>query len=245
MKVAFKVNERPPSLGWMVNDMAEQMPADVYLSLGDDALCLTPNWDEKIAEAWRANPKAVWWWHPKREDQPVLYAIVSHEWKQAAGKIFTDYFPFWYDDLWLLSLWILAAEGPMLTLDIEIMDCPRVTHRMRDLRFWHEFYISMAPERVRQAKSIAKALDFPQSKIVGAAVGLPHLSITEALSQRLCMTPPEFEENMEKIVENQGAKGPPTPEYLKAKARAELIMKQRKFLTASLGTLESLNGIAA
>lgn len=240
MPVAIKVNERPLSLGWMVNDMADHMPADVYLSLADDTLVLTPGWDEKIAEAWRENPKGVWWWKPHSEQRPVLYAIVSDQWKQAAGRIFTDYFPFWYDDLWLLSVWILAVEGPMLTVDATIMDCPMATTRMRDLRFWHNFYLAMNPMRIKQAKEIAMKLGFPQSRLVGAAVGLPNLSISEALAERLCDTPKEFDESMEKIVENQGDKEPPTAAYLAAKARAELLLKQQAFLGASLGKLGAL-----
>lgn len=242
MPLAYKVQERGPSLGKMVNDMAESMPADVYLSLGDDCLCITPGWDLKIAEAWEKEPRGVWFWKPADDAAPALYAVVSEQWRQAAGRIFTDYFPFWYDDLWLLSLWILVTEGPMLTIDALMMDCPRETHRMRDLRFWHSFYLAMHTQRVKQAKDIAEKLKFPQSKIIGADVGLPHLSITEALSERLCVTPPEFEATMEKIVENQGDKGPPTAAYLKAKERAELLMKQMKFLRAAVPHLEAACG---
>lgn len=221
--------------------MAEDMPADVYLSLADDALCATQGWDQKIAEAVTENPKGVWWWKPADAKKPVLYAIVSEAWRKAAGRIFTDYFPYWYDDIWLLTVWVLAVEGPMLTIDIDIMDCPRETHRMRDLRFWHEFYIAMQPERIRQAKAIAKALDFPQSKLVGAAVGLPHLSITEALSERLSITPKEFEDTMDQIEKNQGDRGVPTAEYLRAKASAELLLKQREFLTKALPSLNRMD----
>ena len=243
MPLAYNVAERGPSLGGMVNEMSEKMPADVYLSLADDVLCMTRGWDEKIAEAVRENQNGVWWWKPADENKPVLYAIVSEAWRKAAGRIFTDYFPYWYDDIWLLTLWILAIEGPMLTLDITIMDCPRETHRMRDLRFWHGFYLAMQPLRVKQAKDIALKLGFPQSRIVGASIGLPNLSITEALSERLSVTPQEFEENMEKIEANQGDKNPPTPEYLKAKARAEQILGQMKFLKGAGIALKGLESL--
>lgn len=241
MPVAYSVSPRSPSLGQLVNEMADYMPADVYLSLADDVLCLTPNWDDMIAQAWEKEPRGVWWWTPAREDQPVLYAIVSHKWKEAnGGKLFTDYFPFWYDDLWLLSVWILVYEGPMLTIDAKIMDCPRHTHRMRDLRFWHNFYIAMNPTRIKQAKDIAAKLNFPQSKLVGASVGLPDLSISEALSKRLLETPKEFEESMEKIVDNQGDKEPVTEAYARAKARAEKLMQQMEFLKSAVPALERI-----
>lgn len=239
--VSYLVQEREPSLGAMVNKMADLMPADVYLALSDDCLCMTKGWDEVLAQAHAKDPNGVWWWKPHDPEKVFLYAIVSEGWRKAAGQIFTDYFPYWYDDVWLLTVCILATEMPSVTLDMEILDCPVTTTRMRDLRFWHEFYLAMQPLRVKQAKDIAKALNLPQSKLVGAAAGLPDLSITEALSRRLTFTPPEFEASMEEIEATQGDKSPPSPEYIKAKQRAELILKQMAFLRGAAPTINALS----
>jgi hypothetical protein len=110
---------------------------------------------------------------------------------------------------------------------------------MRDLRFWHNFYIEMQPLRIKQAKMMAEKLGFPQSKLIGAAVGLPDLSISEALSARLCVTPEGFERDMEKIEANQGDKEPVTEAYLKAKARAQKMIDQVRFLRGALPALEA------
>lgn len=239
MPLSYYVQERNPSLGGMVNKMAEFMPADVYCSLIDDCLCITKSWDRIIADAVTENPKGVWWWTPLEDAQPYLLAIVSEQWREAAGQIFTDYFPYWYDDIWLLALWILATEGPAMYLPITVIDCPKATHRMRDLRFWHNFYIEMHGMRAAHAKRIAAKLKFPMSRIHGAAIGHPDLSITDALAKRLSVTPPEFESQMDHIEDSQGDKGAPTPEYLKAKARAELLLKQKAFLTGALPMLDA------
>jgi hypothetical protein len=245
-RLAYLIQDRAPSLGGMVNKMAEYMPADVYLSLTDDALCMTKDWDKFISDAATENPNGVWWWESADPDKPMLLAIVSENWRRAAGRIFTDYFPFWYDDIWLLTLWILAAEAPMLTLPIKILDCPAHTHRMRDLRFWHNFYLKTQPLRVKAAKDIAAKLGFEQSTKFGELMGVKGLSITKQLSERLSATPPEFESKMEEIEQSQGETSKePTPEYVAAKQRAETLLKQIEFLDAVMPTVNQFHQMMA
>lgn len=211
MPIRWHVTERQPSLGARVNQLAELMPADVYCSIADDVLCMTPGWDEKIAEAFAAKDDGVWWWRMHYKEY-ALYAIVSEKWRQAAGKIFTDYFPYWYDDIWLLELWVLASEAPFLYVDAQLADCPKATHRMRDMAFWHDFWHFMRPERVKKAREIAKNLGWPEPKtadILATVIGRPV---------------PEFVESMTKIEENQGDQGPASIEYIKAKSRAQEMM---------------------
>lgn len=203
---------RRTTLGKIVNDLAAAAPADVYCSLCDDIRIQTAYWDEKIAEAVEAKPDGVFWWKTS-EERPATYAIVTEKWRAAAGYIFTDYFPFWFDDLWLLQLWMLAHENPWLYVDAWLEDRPYNTQRMRDLRFWHEFYQSQRPARIAEAKRIARALGW---------------KVTEGFHERaaeLIGTPnPAFMADIDNIEARQGDKGPPTAEYLRAKARAESLM---------------------
>lgn len=211
--VAYHVAERGPSLGERHNIMAGYMPADVYVSVCDDTLCMSQDWDDLIFQAYEKNPKGVWWWknyHP----EPSLYAIVSHAWKEAAGQIYTDYFPYWFDDIWLLELWVMASESPHVYVDAQLADFPKATLRMRDLPFWHEFWHFTRPQRVKDAKAIAEKLGWPEPKcadILATIIGRPV---------------PEFVDNMQKIESSQGELTPPTLEYIKAKSRAQEIMGQ-------------------
>jgi hypothetical protein len=124
---------RPGSLGSVHNATAAAFPADVYCALCDDVEILTPEWDDKIFQAWSKRPDAVWWW---RCASGMTCAIVSEKWRAAAGRIFTDYFPFWWDDMWLLQVWNYAAGQPILKVDAWLKDCGPQTQRMRDSRFW-------------------------------------------------------------------------------------------------------------
>lgn len=214
---------RRTTLGKMVNELALAAPADVYCSLCDDIRITTAYWDEKIAEAVEAKPDGVFWWKTS-EDRPASYAIVTEKWRAAAGYIFTDYFPFWFDDLWLLELWILAANsGPAeqpadstawLYVDASLEDRPYNTQRMRDLAFWHGFYQEMRPTRVAEAKRIAAALGWNV--------------VPEIIDRLAAQIGPNaaFVADMHNIEARQGDKNEPTPEYLQAKARAAAMLQK-------------------
>lgn len=205
---------RMGSLGNMVNKMAARYPADVYCSLCDDIEPLTPGWDHILFLHWATRQDGVWWWRTDRA-RPATYAIVSHKWLQASGRIFTDYFPFWWDDIWLLQTWNLASRELPLQAEIWLKDRSFATHRMRDLKFWAEFYASRKPERIAEANRICKALGWPHEP----------LSLNQRGILQIGDVKPGFMDETDKIERAQGELGaPPTPEYLAARARAVTLM---------------------
>lgn len=213
LRLCHHVLDRTPSLGGRVNMLAELIPGDVYCSVADDALCMTQDWDERISEAYTKNDDGVWWWRSYYKED-ALYAIVSEKWRVAAGQMFTDYFPYWYDDIWLLELWVLASECPFVYVDAKIADCPKGTTRMRDMPFWHDFWHFMRPSRIKHAKEIAAKLGWPEpvcADIMAIVIGRPVA---------------DFVNNMDKIEASQGDQGPPDLNYIKAKSRAQEIMGQ-------------------
>jgi hypothetical protein len=213
--------ERTSSLGTMINQMALDVPADVYCAICDDMLVHTEGWDEKIREAWEAKPDGLWWWKNPPNSQTATWAIVSEKWRAAAGQIFTEYFPFWWDDIWLMQLWMLASEGPFLHVDAVCEDRPMRTSRMRDLRFWTDFFVGQLPARKAEAARIREALGWGPHTLTPEAIDL--------FANRVCRMSPEFLESIEKIEWTQGeVKTPPTPEYLRAYERAKAIMNHKE-----------------
>jgi len=210
-KVSYRCFTRLGSLGQMVNIMAAENPADCYVSLCDDVVALTPHWDEAIADAWEVRPDGLWWWRTLAV-RPATYAIVSDKWYRAAGQIFTDYFPFWWDDMWLMQVWLMASNSTehnaMQCIEAWLDDQAQNTIRMRDLLFWSDFYMAMKPRRVEQARRIAAKLGWPASRC----------------EDDLCNVSASFLKNANTIEATQGDKLPPTIEYLKAKQRAERMM---------------------
>ena len=205
--------ERTASLGAMVNQMCRDVPGDVYCSMCDDMLIVTPGWDDKIADAATKTPDGVFFWKID-EKRPATWAIVTHKWLTAAGQMFTEHFPFWWDDLWILELWVLVSEGPPLQIEAEAEDRPAKTMRMRDLRFWTEFFESTRGERIAEAERIAAAL--------GRTATVDKASVSRALFN----IAPEFRRDIDTIEAAQGERAPPTPEYLAAKSRADSLMQE-------------------
>ena len=203
------VVERQPTLGGLTNILAERCPGDVYVAWGDDFRVKTDRWDDIIADAWVAQKDGVWWW---RCEPQVTLAIISEKWRAAAGRIYTDYFPFWYDDIWLVEL-LRYTTGRLECNPVEawIEDRASATHRMRDVRFWDDFYWSRRPERKAEAKRIAERLGWPPVE------WRPELDVIRSST----FDPDAMEAR-------QGDRGPPTPEYLAALNRARAIVQQEK-----------------
>lgn len=204
------VAPRQPSLGGLDNMLAAYAPADVYCVIGDDFRVLTNGWDNAVAAAWEAKPDGVWWWSDAKDEATV--PIISEKWRSAAGRIFTDYFPFWWDDLWLVEV-LRYATGRIggERLNIWLQDRARTTHRMRDSQFWHDFFWSRRDERKEEARRIAERLGWPRVE------NLDGLDLAKN---------PDFD--AADIEAKQGDRAPPTSEYLKALSRAQALMRQHK-----------------
>jgi hypothetical protein len=207
-RIAPRCMVRQPSLGVMMNRLIDENPADAYVCLCDDVMVLTPHWDDAISDAWTVRPDGVWWWRTLAV-RPATYAIVSEKWRKASGQIWTDYFPFWWDDMWLLQVWMFASGLPILPVEAWLDDQAQSTTRMRDLRFWSDFYTWSKGKRQAQAVRIAKALGWPPAPLD---------------DNNRCDVSAAFYREADKIEANQGDKFPPTVEYLKAKERAEQMM---------------------
>ena len=210
--------DRLQALGSYYNDVCRNHPADAYCAIGDDTLCTGVDWDDAIANAVTTDPKGLWWWTCDGPRQ-CIYPVMSHGWYAAAGRFFTDLFPFWFDDVWLREVAVMVFGR-----EIDRIPCARLvdtvtrTTRMYDLRFWDDFYQATRPARVAEARRIAEAL------------GLPN--IAHAVRPQLGPNR-KFREESEKTVELQGDVEPPSPGYLAAKKHAETVMARIAMLKIS------------
>jgi hypothetical protein len=137
-RIAVRIGPRPTTLGGLVNEMAEYMRADIYTSLCDDTLCVTPFWDDVLAQAAEKTPHGVFFWQ-NAFPQMCHWAAVTEKWRAAAGGISTSHYPYWFDDLCLEALWIMATDADPIYLECRLADKPVNTMRMRELKFWRTF----------------------------------------------------------------------------------------------------------
>jgi hypothetical protein len=215
VRLAYRIGKRHTSMGEMVNTMAQLIPADVYLVINDDVLCLSNNWDDVIAQAAEKTPHGVFWWTSACEQQ-VLFPIVTEKWRAAAGGIFSDFFPFWYDDLCLVELWTMTTDAESIILPINICDKPRtVTHRMRELTFWQKVYNGTRKLRVQKAYEMAEKLGLKRPDSPQHLAALLNLHLRRVSDEWINL-----------IEHNQGDKNPPDAAYLKKRAEAEKMLNE-------------------
>lgn len=153
LPVTMSCKQRRSCLGAAWNDAAFSSLADVYALVTDRALAVTPLWDAYIADAYGKDNTRVTWWTTNAG--PVI-PIVPHKWLDVVGQIYTEYFPFWFDDTWLHELSALVHGLPnfMLQASCFIYKKDPKTKRMRDLRFWMDFFIAKRQERIEHAVKI-------------------------------------------------------------------------------------------
>lgn len=214
--LGYRIGPRQETMGSTINDMANRMhaekPCDVYGVINDDILCVSIDWDKAIAKAVSQTPHGVFWWNNDYH-MDALYPIVTETWRQAAGGIFGENFPFWYDDLCLIELWCMATEQDPLRIDASIVDKPVKTQRMRELKFWQSVYTKTRKLRVQQGKEIAKKL------------GLPIPQTGEIFAQRLTDALIAMDDvYLAQIEKNQGETTEPDAAYLRAKQKAKALL---------------------
>ena len=215
--LGYRRGPRFETMGGVINQVAEYAhdndKSDVYLVINDDTLCLSLNWDRYISEAVEKTPYGVFWW---KNALPVetLFPIVTEKWRQAAGGMFTDHYPYWFDDLCLIELWMMATDQEAIFLDCTLIDKPVHTHRMRDLRFWQQVYNKTRPMRVEKAVEIAEKLGLPKPRMLQTFAKMIDKEFSGMTSDRL-----------REIELSQGdVKITPDPSYLKVKARMKAFM---------------------
>ncbi len=207
--------ERMPTLGQAWNKAAANLPGDVYAFVTDRTIPVTPFWDAYIADAYSKDPTRITWW--TTNNGPII-PIVPHKWYEAAGnQIFTDYFPFWFDDTWLheLSAMVHGLPNFMVQASCFIHKKTPVTKRLRDLRFWMDFFIAKRPERIMQAKSIRENLKLP----------MPDVKQVEEWYRNTDKT---WDKEWKRWEELMGDKSKPDITYNMAKIRAEELLNAHR-----------------
>lgn len=172
--VQFITVTRKPTLGEVVNELARNENADVYVPLTDRMIVLSPLWDEIIANASMHFFNHILWW---TMEQGTIMPIVTKKWYEAAGQVFTEYFPFWFDDTWIAEINGFVHGSAGFALPVMLWRKPGgITKRFHDIRFWMDFFIQTRRQRFAEASEIAAKLRLPPL--------VSNENVLNALSQR-------------------------------------------------------------
>jgi hypothetical protein len=201
---------------------AEQW-ADATIRMDDDFVLETRGWDDN-AECMTG----LGFWRP---DDPthargfMSFAAMSTEmarWLRATqGFVHAPWFPFWFTDTWNSEIGDMAAMKAPLDVRMTQPEGRGVTHGMRDLRFWAEFFDGFRTMRAKVAAKLIRDA-YPAGNLRESALyRLPELAqLCENAAARLSSD--EFVAQFEAKAETFA--GTSDVRYRKAKADAEALI---------------------
>lgn len=210
----------------MIDNLSLQAEAqvDAVIRMDDDFICETRGWDDnaecmKGLGLWRLDDPT----HPGGFMSFVCMSSEMAGWlRQAQGFVHAPWFPFWFTDTWLNEIGDMACMKGPLDIRVTQPDGRGVTHGLRDIKFWTQFFDGFRLSRAMVAKALI---------CDGYPDGVLKLSALTTLQTRmkLCemgtekLKTPAFIEAFEKKAE--GATGTASERYLKAKAEAEAMIR--------------------
>lgn len=211
------IGKRDRVLNARMNDTAEQFPADAYFFCPDDGFPLEQHWD-RIFMAAHVQGLCAWCWQEKNDPGNPTFICVSHKWIEALGRVFPEYFPYWFADTWVAEVHLLCFGRPIPIVNQLGMGGKRgTTQGMRDLGFWFRFFAHTRGERIEEAKKLARAHGFTMH-VHERAHFIEQLEANDLLQLKAVA-------HYETMFNANAA--PPSQTYIEAKARAEEMMDTR------------------
>lgn len=197
------------------NEIAPTLRADAYMPWADDLFPMAQNWDEIIAYAIEQANVPAFSWQEANDPTNHTAIVISKVWYEATGRLFPDYFPFWFADTWMKEVFQFAFGAQMPIIEQLAFGGKRgTTGNMHDLGFWFRVFAETRDERIEDARKICKAME----------LSMPNTKEAEELFAKADMMQlravPRYE-----LQFGAGTK-PPTEFYREAKARAEKAFPQ-------------------
>lgn len=215
--VVVRAGPRVLTVNARFNQVIEAHPADVYMQACDDAFPLAFQWDKLMAGA---KDIPAYSWQECNDPSNATYLVISDRWKQAVGRFYPEYFPFWFADTWVAEVFTLAFAKPIGVVNQLQMGGKRgKTQGMRDLAFWFEFFAETRVERIAEAVKIAAAHGFTVNPETDRAEQLAAMRAGDVYQLSRCATyEAAFSANL----------GEPSTVYKAAKFRADCWLAERQ-----------------
>lgn len=208
------IGERPETLGQAWNELAAKSAAwgwDAFCVITDDVVSITPNWDLGVAELIGPRGLLAFGWNDLIHPNNITYPVVSRRWYEAVGRLFPEYFPFWFSETWMAQVYDLVVGTQMpIASDMRITGPDTKTLNMRDVAFWVDLFAATLPMRAEEAFAVQLKLALP----------LVDTGPILAKCERLCAG-----YNVEAIEAHRRTDfDEPSPRYLAAKTRADQLL---------------------
>jgi hypothetical protein len=136
-----------------INNVADDVDAEMTLILGDDVYPLTQFWDMQAALI----NSPVFSWKEYQNPNSFTYMFVHREWRLLQGYTITERFPFWFADSWLAENFIMTTDCAIVHLEHLVLGGQRgKTKQLRDLKFWFEYFEATRCIRIQESERMKK-----------------------------------------------------------------------------------------
>ncbi len=172
LRYSFKINwvlgERTISQGQMVNILRQRCTTNpgIYIPWCDDYIFTSNNWDSAIRDTFNRYPDRMTLLHIR---DPLMGAtddislpVLSAEWTNVTGRIYTEFFQFWFDDSWLDQVaQMVQRKVTVECIKVQPIGGKGKTPRLKNLPFWHRFFDNLMYERIEDANLLRRVI-YPQ-----------------------------------------------------------------------------------
>lgn len=196
------------------NEIAPTLRADAYMPWADDLFPMAQHWDDIVQHVIETAQVPAFSWQEANDPKNHTAIVISKKWYEATGRLFPEYFPFWFADTWMKEVFQFAfGAGMPIVEQLSFGGKRGKTGNMRDLAFWFRVFAETRDERIEDARKVSKAmqLSMPDPKEA--------IALFEQGDQMQLRNVPKYEEAF-------GANTTPSEYYLEAKAKAEKLFPQ-------------------
>jgi hypothetical protein len=211
------VGNRGLTRGHIINRIVgARRNADLVTIPADWQFCITPSWDDVLAQASSMHPERVLWWtHP--DNLACITPVIPRKWLAAIDwKLSPAIFPFWWDDTWIEEIDQMIGGGLSLKVPASLAGIHGKTTRGRDFGFWAGVFSKTRGHRVEQARQIASALGLPE----------PSLEVLAGLGASYALRDSHQLANAGNFQRIYGDESPPDETYLRVKSAALRLIDQ-------------------
>lgn len=196
------------------NEVAPILRADAYMPWADDIFPMAQNWDVAIDYILTQANVPAFSWQEANDPNNHTAIVIGKTWYEATGRLFPEYFPFWFSDTWMKEVFQFAfGAGMPIVEQLGFGGKRGKTGNMHDLAFWFRVFGETRDERLEDARKICARM--------GLAMPDPTETVKafESIDHAQLRAVPRYEAQ---FVSGK----PPSEFYKEAKAKAETLFPQ-------------------
>ena len=160
IKVSYLIDDPTITLGDGLNRLWQAASnGGIYMYMGDDHQMTTSNWDVTLRETFNSGPEDRFLIAQisdlHRDSDDLTIWAVTAEWLNKIGRFVPPYFPFWFIDMWVDHVSIMAGRKVMSGIQMKSAGGGgHGTQNLWNLRYWYRFFHLLLFERVQEVEKI-------------------------------------------------------------------------------------------